>query len=94
MSYTAYVLPYENKVINLQEIVNEWTVIIASYHLFCFTEWVYDEDRRIEIGWSLLCVIGLNVTFNSVLLMVCAVKGCYQKIKKRMIIARYQKMTP
>ena len=77
MSYTAYVLPYENRVINLQEIVNEWTVIIASYHLFCFTEWVYDEDRRIEIGWSLLCVIGLNVAFNSVLLMVCAVKGCY-----------------
>ena len=46
MSYSAYVLPFNSKVLNYQEIVNEITVLLASYHLFCFTEWVYDLPTR------------------------------------------------
>ena len=85
MTYTARVLPYQNRMISVQEIVNEWTVTVASYHLICFTEWVYDRDRRLEIGWSLIAVIALNVGFNIVLLLTFVVKSCKNEIKKRFL---------
>lgn len=94
MAYIGFVLPYENRVINVQEVVNEWTVIVASYHLFCFTEWIYDNDRRIECGWSLLVVIALNILFNVCLILVFAVKSLYLRIKKRIALRNYNKMTP
>ena len=62
MCYTAHVLPYRAFIQNVQENFNEWTVLVASYHLFVFTEWVFDMNRRIDLGWSLIAVILLNVT--------------------------------
>ena len=64
MSYISWVRPFEREGQNTLEIINEIIVLLASYHLFCFTEWIYDFERRWEIGWSLVMLIGLNVTIN------------------------------
>ena len=64
----------------MQEIFNEWTVLNAAYHLFIFTEWVYDADRRLEFGWSLIAVIVLNVVFNFGVLTVYVIKNCILRI--------------
>ena len=93
MSYIGYVLPFANKMSNVQEIVNEWSVIIACYHLFCFTEWIYDYDRRIECGWSMLVVIALNVCFNVILLCITVVKSFYKSIKRKIFLRSYNKMS-
>ena len=68
MSYTAYVLPYKDFMQNVQEVINECTVLIAAYHLFGFTEWIFDMERRIELGWTLIGTIVLNVVFNFAIL--------------------------
>ena len=39
-------------------------MLIASYHLFIYTEWVYDVETRFTMGWSLLTVVCLNVAYN------------------------------
>ena len=92
--FTGYVRPYKSQLQNTQEFFNEWTVVISSYHLFCFTDWITDYDRRFEIGWSLISVIIVNVLFNFalVLTIVCHNtirtfkikyhKHCYMKYKK------------
>ena len=52
-----------------QETCNEVIVLVATYPLFCFTPWLYDLDRRIDVGWCLVGCILLVVVFNiSVLL--------------------------
>ena len=81
MSYTASVLPYRDRVQNIQEVFNEFTVLVASYHLFAFTEWIYDYERRFEVGWSLVAVIVLNVCFNFVILTIFVIKDCLRKSK-------------
>ena len=82
MSYTAFVLPYKSFMQNIQEVFNECTVIVASYHLFCFTEWIFDMERRFELGWSLIAVIVLNVFFNIALLAFVVLKSAYIKLRK------------
>ena len=62
MSYTAYVLPFESKLQNYQETINEIWVLLASYHLLVYTEWVSHLETRFTMGWSLLAIVCLNVT--------------------------------
>ena len=64
MCYLAYVLPYLSYRQNVVEIINEFGVLLASYHLFCFTEWIYDVDRRYNMGYSLIVCIIFNFLFN------------------------------
>ena len=44
--------------------MNEIIVLVASYHLFCFTEWVYDLNVRFQVGWSMLVFLVINVATN------------------------------
>lgn len=92
MSYTAYVLPYKNLIQNVQEVINEWTVIVAAYHLFAFTEWVYDMERRMELGWTLIGTIVLNVAFNFAILGYYVISSCINKLKHKYRVKKRQKM--
>ncbi len=84
-------LPYRNRVISIQEVVNESTVVIASYHLLCFTEWIYDIDRRLECGWSLLILIALNVLFNITLILTFVIKTFYRNLRLRLLKRNHKK---
>ena len=63
---------------------NEATVLIAAYHLLGFTEWVFDMERRMELGWSLIAMIVLNVCFNFTILTNYMVRRCIQSIRKKL----------
>lgn len=80
--YLTYYRPYEEKFLNFQEQVNEITVLIAAYPLFVFTEWVSEEDRRLDAGWYLIGCILLNIMFNITVLMYFMVKDTYRKCKR------------
>lgn len=81
MFFTAYVKPFESRMMNIQETVNEWCVILGGYHLLCFTEWIHDINRRFELGWSLVGVIGINVFFNFTVMLTMVIKKAFRKIK-------------
>lgn len=81
MSHTASVQPYKDRLQNVQEVFNECTVLVGSYHLFGFTEWIYDYERRLELGWSLIAVIVLNVCFNFTVLTVIIIKENMKKAR-------------
>lgn len=57
-------------------------MLIASYHLFCFTEWVYDLETRFVVGWSLLVVIILNVATNMAIMGYVVISDSYKSTKK------------
>mmetsp|Transcript_5324 Transcript_5324/g.7133 ORF Transcript_5324/g.7133 Transcript_5324/m.7133 type:complete len:94 (-) Transcript_5324:1150-1431(-) len=63
-AFTAHYLPYKVSLQNKQEAFNEWTVLASSYHLFMFTNWISDEERRYELGWSFIALICVNVIIN------------------------------
>ena len=82
MSYTTYVLPFSVMKSNYMETMNEIIVLLASYHLFVFTEWVYDLDQRYRMGWSLVTlVIGLLVV-NIAILAHTILKEAFSKMKR------------
>ena len=64
IAYMGHVQPYLSNFINKQEIINEIVVWSAAYTLFCFSDFVWEIDQRIQIGWALVAYIMLNVFFN------------------------------
>ena len=91
MNYTAFYCPYSRKISNVQEVINEWTVLLASYHLLTFTEWVYDLELRYQLGWSVIATIILNVLFNASIMVSYLLKTCYVKLRKRYLLKQRAK---
>ena len=58
-------------------------MLIAAYHLFCFTEWIYDLERQFELGWSLITVIVINVIVNLAVLIIVVIKSWIDTIRKK-----------
>ena len=80
--YLIRIKPFYRQTVNIQEVLNEITVIIAAHHLYIFTEWVSLEDR-IFMGWSLIAVIGVNVAMNMGMLAFVVLHMVYIKSRKK-----------
>jgi hypothetical protein len=62
--YVGHVKPFEIPLLNTMEVVNEVTILIATYHLFLFTDYVEDPNTQYNIGWSMIGVTALNILIN------------------------------
>lgn len=71
--------PYTSTFLNRQEVINESVVLLASYPLFVFTPWVYDDQRRSEVGWFLVACLLLNIVFN----IACLLYQLCKMIKRK-----------
>ena len=63
------------------EIFNEFTIIIIMYHLFLFSDFFPDVEKRYNLGFSLIIVFGLNVLTNMVVMFISAVELIKFKVK-------------
>ena len=73
IAYVSGIRPHARASINNQEIINEITVLIASYPLLIFTSWVWDMDSRVNAGWFLIACILLNVLLNMSILIFAVI---------------------
>ena len=86
MFVTDYLLlnkPYEDHSQNLQEFVNECTVLLAAYPLLAFTNWVGSFERQMEAGWVIIGFIAFIIIFNVGFLLVSICMICIYKLKLR-----------
>ena len=63
--------------------MNECTIIILCYLLFCFTEFVPDPSVRYQIGVVYNVVVLINITIHSVLLVWDSLVNCKLYCKKQ-----------
>lgn len=57
--------------------------MFAAYHLVLFTDFVKSLERRFDIGWILLGLLGLNTVVNLSVLIAVAGVNLYRKLKLR-----------
>ena len=49
---------------NIMEIINELSILVAAYHLIAFNDFVEDPELQYKVGWSIIAVTVLNVLVN------------------------------
>ena len=62
--YVIKFKPFKNKWNHRLEIFNELCILIASYHMIVFTDFVDNQDIQYLGGWSLIAVILFNMIVN------------------------------
>ena len=68
MIYQGYFKPYKYPEQNRKELANEAFIMLNSYFLFIFYDFVPDADTRYFMGWFNVGCLGLMVGFNTVII--------------------------
>jgi hypothetical protein len=77
------VKPFKVKVLNQIEIMNELNVIISSYFLIVFTDYMDEPYLKWNIGWVLMAVNVLNIGANMVIILKIVIIELKGSIKER-----------
>ena len=72
--------------------MNETFALLASYHLFTFTEWVYDLDARYSMGWSLIGFVIVLLLANVAMVGTVLIRESIHKARKKYYARRRAKM--
>jgi hypothetical protein len=62
------------------EIFNESTLLVSSYFMFLFTDFVDDANMRSKLGWAYIGVIGAMIAVN----FACMLFKVYQTVKSQL----------
>lgn len=71
LMYIKLARPFESPLVNFMEVFNEFCILIAACHLFCFTEYLGDPNMQYKMGFSMIGVTVLNIVCNMLVMIVC-----------------------
>jgi len=70
MVISGYTRPVIDSVVNKMELVNETCVLLTTYHLYQFTEFMTHLENRNLVGRSLMILIILVVLLNIAVIVI------------------------
>jgi hypothetical protein len=62
--YFGLCMPMSTLKRNRLELFNEFCIQIITLHMLCFSDFVPGRFERDIMGWSMVCLIGINAFFN------------------------------
>ncbi|TNV87834.1 hypothetical protein FGO68_gene14781 [Halteria grandinella] len=86
------VKPMNQPFLNNMEIFNELTLLICSYFLFLFTDFVGDANTRFMIGWAFVGLAAFNILVNWCALLYkvgTAIRGVIRGLLHKRRIQKY-----
>jgi hypothetical protein len=78
----VYTKPFTNRILNFLEYLNEITILILTYHLIVFTDFVDDPNLRYSIGWSALILTAINILTNMLVMITYSAISVKQNFKQ------------
>ena len=74
---------------------NEICIVFATYHLFCFTDYVGDPYYRYLMGWSLIALILIILLMNILLIVghqVNEVRSIFRRARTKQLHKKNQRL--
>ena len=69
-TFTLWYMPMQSKMANLFEFFNDCTLLLLTYHLWCFTDIVGEPETRYELGYVFTGVSLGNVSVHLVTMLL------------------------
>ena len=67
------VMPFDNILMNVTEIVNEVTTLIVAYQLLFFSDFITNPAVEYEVGWTPIILILADILFNVAIFFYMAI---------------------
>ena len=87
----GYNKPIDSMAGNKAEIAQEVTIILISYHLLCFTDWMPDLEIRHIIGYSIIALVLSLLLLTILVRACCSIRNCSRKNKRKYLVKRSKK---
>ena len=68
--FTLWYWPLETKKANLFEAFNDITLLLMTYHMWCFTDIVPEPETRHMLGFSFIAVSMMNILVHLVTMLL------------------------
>jgi hypothetical protein len=81
MATSGLTKPMINTTENTMELVNEAFVLIMTYHLYMFTDFMTDLKMRGFVGFSMIAITVLNVLLSIGVVVVATLSIAARKLK-------------
>ena len=81
-TYTCVARPFEERILNKQEVMNEVLVTFATYLLYAYTEILGDLDQLRMIGWMSIGLCGVIVAVNLTFMCCITLHTCKLRLKR------------
>jgi len=82
--YVTYFKPFELPLLNKMEVFNEFSILVATYHLITFTWFVPEPETQYTMGWSIIGITVLNIAVNMFVMFYTSIRMLrlvYRRIK-------------
>ena len=56
--------PFEMMILNLVEVFNEMNIIICTYCMIIYTDFVDDAHLKRRAGWGIIAIVSINLFVN------------------------------
>lgn len=92
LAYALTEWQWKEKVINLQHIVNEVTIYILCVLLLLYSNYIQEGRMRHLLGYALIAVCFLFVTFNTVIIIAYSLRIIWKYLRRVFVQKRKQKV--
>lgn len=82
LTYLFRVRPFEQPLQNRLEVFNELCVLVSSYHLFAYTDFVPETMTQFKVGWSMIGVALFSVGGNVIVVVWTTIIELRKKYKR------------
>ena len=79
--FVGMVAPYKTTKANKIELLNEVLTMFIMYHIFCFTDYVPEEEMRYRLGYSCLAFNFVHLALNIYHIFKDQIKELNQSMK-------------
>ena len=83
MIYTGYMRPFELRLANNLELINDTCIVVSSYFLIIFSDLVANSEARCIFGWPCIMIICFIIVVNLSVMTFRGVRGLARAIKLR-----------
>ena len=83
LMYTLWLMPFDSMKANLFEVFNDSTLLVLTYHLWCFTDMIQEAETRNELGFIFIAVSLSNIALHLVALIIENIKTCIASVRRR-----------
>ena len=75
---TGQIRPFKDPSDYFIDCMNEFFILLLIYHLICFADFVKDYQTQTYIGWSMVCVMMINIVINFTIILRGSIVKLYK----------------
>lgn len=94
LCYMLRVWPYEQKLLNVLEIINEVCYYFIAVLFFGFSDLIDDPELKFRLGWPVIGIILFQIGANMCIIVSISIKNMFLSFKALLQYCARSKPTP